>query len=194
MRVHAAKEKNCKIKLIAWADNGGDALRAFVGPCLLPHAHGCALVEGPVNTVRLNSRYLGESSYTGAGAGRYPTATSVCADIREAAIAETAPRQSFPPLVREVLHAVPCSPSKARHLVRIAFSFDCLEGRTKAMEAVRATAPPGSDVREVEVSPEQSYAVFETCETPYREVEQNAEEIGKQLCDPKVLVMRILEA
>jgi len=82
-----AKLLNCTIKLVGTAarmsqfgEHDG-ALSVYVTPKMVPLNHMLASVYNASNAVTIHSSNLGSASYTGPGAGRYPTANSVVADI-----------------------------------------------------------------------------------------------------------------
>lgn len=83
--------QNATIKLLGCAqtnsngDNNNKELSVYVAPHVVPHSHSLASIHGPGNCVSVVSENMGCCSYTGPGAGRYPTANSVVADIYRAA-------------------------------------------------------------------------------------------------------------
>lgn len=79
---------NSTIKLLGVAKSqdeaGGDKqnlLQVYVAPHVVPGSHNFASVHTNGNAVRVTSRNMGPTMYTGPGAGRFPTANSVVADI-----------------------------------------------------------------------------------------------------------------
>lgn len=86
-----AKSMGCTIKLIGTAVRGSrfgehdGALSVYVSPKLVPNNHLLASATGAGNAVAIDSANLGTSSYTGPGAGRYPTANSIVADVMRVA-------------------------------------------------------------------------------------------------------------
>ncbi|KAL3806651.1 hypothetical protein ACHAXA_001953 [Cyclostephanos tholiformis] len=98
-----AKSMGCTIKLVGTAvrksrygEHDG-ALSVYVSPKLVPNGHLLASAIGCGNAVSINSANLGLASFGGAGAGRYPTANSVVADIMRVANG-TCPTAPFPPV------------------------------------------------------------------------------------------------
>lgn len=70
------------VKLLAIAKNdteNGVSLR--VNPTMIPLSHPLASVNGVYNAVFVNGDAIGEAMFLGLGAGRLPTASSVCGDI-----------------------------------------------------------------------------------------------------------------
>lgn len=56
-------------------------LTAFVSPCAVPRASSLGAATGPGNVVAVDAEQAGDLSFTGPGAGRFPTANSVVADV-----------------------------------------------------------------------------------------------------------------
>jgi len=82
-----AKLLGCTIKLIGAAERLSDFgehdgdLSVYVAPKLVPMSHLLSTARGAGNAVAIKSANLGITSYTGPGAGRFPTANSVVSDI-----------------------------------------------------------------------------------------------------------------
>eukprot|EP00563_Minutocellus_polymorphus_P006210 CAMPEP_0181044800 /NCGR_PEP_ID=MMETSP1070-20121207/13461_1 /TAXON_ID=265543 /ORGANISM="Minutocellus polymorphus, Strain NH13" /LENGTH=449 /DNA_ID=CAMNT_0023123273 /DNA_START=24 /DNA_END=1373 /DNA_ORIENTATION=+ len=96
-----AKLLNCTIKLIGTAarlsqygERDGD-LSVYVAPKMIPTDHIMAAATGCGNAITVDSVNLGTSSYFGPGAGRFPTANSVVADICRVA-SDNCPSDPFP--------------------------------------------------------------------------------------------------
>jgi len=82
-----ARRLGCTIKLVGTAvrlskfgEHDG-ALSVYVAPKLVPSSHFLASAQEGGNAVAVHSANLGITSYAGPGAGRFPTANSVVADI-----------------------------------------------------------------------------------------------------------------
>lgn len=72
------------IKLLAIAKNDPEnGVMVCVKPTMLPLSHPLAGVNGVYNAVFVNGDAIGEAMFLGLGAGRLPTASSVCGDIIE---------------------------------------------------------------------------------------------------------------
>jgi len=73
----------CTIKLVGTAQRLNDdaPLSVFVSPVMLSTQHVLASARGSGNAVAVTSQNMGTCLYTGPGAGRFPTANSVVADI-----------------------------------------------------------------------------------------------------------------
>jgi homoserine dehydrogenase len=82
-----AKLLGCTIKLIGTAQRLHKArewdgpLCVYVSPVMIPLQHVLGNVPGPGNAIAVHSANMGTCSYMGPGAGRFPTANSVVADI-----------------------------------------------------------------------------------------------------------------
>jgi homoserine dehydrogenase len=79
----------------AAAGGASASVQAFVTPCVCPSAGIVANVNGATNVVQIQSASLGTSHLLGAGAGRFPTANSVVADMM-ALKTGTATAKAFP--------------------------------------------------------------------------------------------------
>lgn len=80
-----AAENDHVIKLICMAEKHGDELFASTFPCMLPSSHPMANVNGANNAVFVKGGYSGDLMFYGPGAGEFPTASAVVADILAAA-------------------------------------------------------------------------------------------------------------
>ncbi|MEN9354141.1 MAG: homoserine dehydrogenase [Fibrobacterota bacterium] len=83
--IEAAEELGCVIRLLGQVELDGDRVDARVHPCLVPHEHPLASVQGAYNAVFIDGTTAGQTLLYGKGAGRLPTASAVCADIADAA-------------------------------------------------------------------------------------------------------------
>ena len=79
------------IKLLGTSIRNGDgSVAVFVSPVLVPLSSPLASAKGPGNMVVITSENMGLSSFSGPGAGRYPTANSVLNDIIRLALGKSA--------------------------------------------------------------------------------------------------------
>jgi homoserine dehydrogenase len=89
-----ARGVGCTIKLVGRAARaggaGGHGVEALVSPALVPATGALGSTGGALNLVSVDSEYLGRSEYRGAGAGRFPTALSVVADMVNIALGQQA--------------------------------------------------------------------------------------------------------
>jgi len=76
-----AREQGYAIKPLAIAKRRGKDIELRVHPTLIPKGHLLANVNGIYNAIYVRGDLIGESLFYGEGAGRYPTASSVVADV-----------------------------------------------------------------------------------------------------------------
>lgn len=69
------------IKLLAILKRMGQSLQFRVHPVMVPEGHLLAHVDGPFNALYLDLNWTGPLLFFGQGAGRYPTASAVIADV-----------------------------------------------------------------------------------------------------------------
>lgn len=79
--IDAAKERGCKIKLIASAKKDGDDLVYSVKPMELPFEHPLASVSNEFNAVFVKGNAVDELMFYGKGAGPLPTGSAVMGDV-----------------------------------------------------------------------------------------------------------------
>ncbi len=80
-----AREIGYAIKLLAIGEKLPEGLALRVHPTLVPFEHPLASVQNELNAVYIEGDAVGEVMLYGRGAGAMPTATSVLADVTEAA-------------------------------------------------------------------------------------------------------------
>ena len=80
-QLQSADQLGLKIKLLAVAKEFNHQLFSFVGPAALPATEPLAHVNGVQNAIAIQSDALGETTYTGPGAGAAPTANSILSDL-----------------------------------------------------------------------------------------------------------------
>ena len=80
-----AQEFGYTIKLLAIAKDEDGALEVRVHPTMIPRRTLLAEVGGAYNAIFVQGEALGSSLYFGRGAGSFPTATAVLADVIEVA-------------------------------------------------------------------------------------------------------------
>ncbi|MCB9989232.1 MAG: homoserine dehydrogenase [Rhodospirillales bacterium] len=83
--IEAATALGYKIKLLGVARRLGDKISQSVSPCLVPEDSPIAAVEGVFNAVEVTGDFVDTGLLVGRGAGEGPTASSVVADIIDAA-------------------------------------------------------------------------------------------------------------
>jgi len=82
--VEYAVKNDFVIKLIAEAKIFGPNVYAQVAPALLPAKHPLSSVNGVYNAIYIKGNIIGEIMFYGLGAGKYPTASAVVADVVDA--------------------------------------------------------------------------------------------------------------
>ena len=75
-----ARERGLVWKLIARAERKEGAISAFVCPTLFPASTPESQTNGSANLVSLYAERIGKQSFSGAGAGGWPTASNVLGD------------------------------------------------------------------------------------------------------------------
>lgn len=80
-----ARKMGKKIKLLATSQRQGDAMYARVAPVMISDVHPLAGVENAFNAVFVKGNIVGDVMFYGPGAGKFPTASAVVADIIDAA-------------------------------------------------------------------------------------------------------------
>lgn len=76
-----AREKDYKIKLLAFGTRLDDQVVGFVAPHLIPANHFAYNVENEFNAVVVEALFSDRQLFLGKGAGSYPTASAVLSDI-----------------------------------------------------------------------------------------------------------------
>jgi len=80
--IEDAKKEGMRWKLIAGAELEADgSIEAYVRPEKIPLAHPLASVSGPINALTFMTKYLGDVTIVGPGAGRSPTGYALLNDI-----------------------------------------------------------------------------------------------------------------
>lgn len=79
--VLVAKEMGYRIKLLAIARRTPQGLDVRVHPAMIGANHQLASVDGVFNAVYVVGDAVGETMFTGAGAGSFPTASAVMGDV-----------------------------------------------------------------------------------------------------------------
>ena len=79
--IRTAGELGYEVKLLGVVSQGDGGILAAVYPALVEKGHQLASVHGVLNAVYLKNSAAGPQLITGAGAGRFPTASAVMADL-----------------------------------------------------------------------------------------------------------------
>lgn len=91
-----AEELGYAVKLLATAKLVGYQLEMHTQPTLIRHGRPLAQVDGPNNMVALTGDAVGDTWYSGQGAGQMPTASAVLSDIIDVAVGRA--QRTFPRL------------------------------------------------------------------------------------------------
>jgi len=94
-----AERLGYRIKLLGITRRRTEGIELRVHPTLIPAERVLANVEGAMNAVQVNGDRVGPTLYYGQGAGAFPTASAVVADIVDVARLQVAdPQHWVPPL------------------------------------------------------------------------------------------------
>jgi homoserine dehydrogenase len=113
-----------RIKLIGLASataeaTGPGALFQRVHPCLVPHVHPLAHVDGALNAVVAEGNFVGRLLFQGRGAGAGPTASAVVADLIDVARGEVGPAFAMPTARLLSMPAADASAHEGRFYLRL---------------------------------------------------------------------------
>ncbi|MBU4561475.1 homoserine dehydrogenase [bacterium] len=81
--IQYAKEFGYTIKLLAIAKESEGSLEVRVHPTMIPQEHLLAAVDGAYNAIYVRGDLIGRSMFYGRGAGGFPAASAVIADIMD---------------------------------------------------------------------------------------------------------------
>ncbi len=112
-----AKKLGMTIRLLAQGRQSTDQISASVFPCLIPAGHPLYMVKDVYNAVLVHGNMLGDAMFYGAGAGKLPTASAVCADVL--ALAQAQDRDITGGWSQETAYVLPFGEMQHRFLVRI---------------------------------------------------------------------------
>lgn len=80
--INKVKAEGKTIKLLGVVEKNADgSLNAYVKPTVIGPDNELYSVNGVMNAILVESKYMGKSLYYGPGAGKLPTATAVIADV-----------------------------------------------------------------------------------------------------------------
>lgn len=80
-----ARKLGMSIKLLGRCRMVEDKVFAMVSPCMVSSSHPLYMVNDVFNGILVHGNMLGDAMFYGAGAGKLPTASAVCADVVKAA-------------------------------------------------------------------------------------------------------------
>lgn len=120
--LHYAKEMGYKIKLLGVMRQIEDDVEFRVHPALIPTTKTLANVDGVYNAICVTGDYVGETLFSGRGAGREATASAVVSDIIDAALDIKTHSQRRVPSFRkgaQFKDLIPMSNIITRHYIRM---------------------------------------------------------------------------
>jgi homoserine dehydrogenase len=79
--IENAKAMGYRIKLIGMSRLTKEGLYQEVQPCLVPKSSPLSKLEGGTNMIIIDSDFIGQTSFSGPGAGGGPTASAIVSDI-----------------------------------------------------------------------------------------------------------------
>jgi len=95
--IRFATDLGYRVKLLALAKRRDDSAELRVHPCLVKESHPIAHVDGVYNSVLIDGEFAGQTMLYGEGAGRWPAASAIVADLIDVATGRAktvAPRTS----------------------------------------------------------------------------------------------------
>jgi homoserine dehydrogenase len=80
--IEYAREKNCRIRLLANAETNQDGgVSIFVLPSLVQESDSFFSINAELNAIQIEGKYSGNHLFSGKGAGSYPTASALISDL-----------------------------------------------------------------------------------------------------------------
>ncbi len=117
--IRFAKEENYKIKLIGFSEKYSDAIYGAVRPVFITLNSQYAKIDNEYNAVLVEGDAVGELMFTGKGAGKFPTASSILGDVIDIIQNKKTP-PAFP--ISGEAQLLEYYPQKAKYIVRFS---DC---------------------------------------------------------------------
>ncbi len=123
--IRYAEELGYRIKLLGIARRTPGGIELRVHPTLIPARRLLANVEGVMNAILVKGDAVGATLYYGAGAGAYPTASSVIADLVEVTRMHTAdpghrvPHLAFQPDQLSSVSVLPITEVETSYYLRL---------------------------------------------------------------------------
>ena len=111
-----AEELGYRIKLLGIARLTEEGLEQRVHPCMVPRATPIAAVEGVYNAVVAEGDFVGRVVLQGRGAGAFPTASAVAADIVDIAAGRHVPTFGLHTANLRAIPGVPIETARRRRL------------------------------------------------------------------------------
>ena len=114
-----AEELGYRIKLLGIARLTEDGLEQRVHPCMVPRATPIAAVEGVYNAVVAEGDFVGRVVLQGRGAGAFPTASAVAADLVDIAAGRQVYPLGMPADELRALPGVPIERHQSAYYIRL---------------------------------------------------------------------------
>jgi len=114
-----AEELGYRIKLLGIARLTEEGLEQRVHPCMVPRATPIAAVEGVYNGVVAEGDFVGRVVLQGRGAGAFPTASAVAADLIDIAAGRHVPSFGVPAGNLRELPGVPIERHQGAYYIRL---------------------------------------------------------------------------
>ncbi len=114
-----AEELGYRIKLLGIARRTEDGLEQRVHPCMVPRATPIAAVEGVYNAVVAEGDFVGRVVLQGRGAGAFPTASAVAADLVDIAAGRWVFPLGIPAADLRALPGVPIEQHQSAYYIRL---------------------------------------------------------------------------
>jgi homoserine dehydrogenase len=114
-----AEELGFRIKLLGIARLTENGLEQRVHPCMVPRATPIAAVEGVFNAVVAEGDFVGRVVLEGRGAGAFPTASSVAADLVDIAAGRHVPAFGVPAAALAELPGAPMERHQGAYYIRL---------------------------------------------------------------------------
>ncbi len=117
--IEFADELGYRIKLLGIARLTEDGLEQRVHPCLVKRETPIAAVEGVFNGIVAEGDFVGQLMLEGRGAGAYPTASAVVADLVDIAAGRHVPPFGVPAASLENLPGAPMESHRGAYYIRL---------------------------------------------------------------------------
>ena len=114
-----AEELGYRIKLLGIARLTEHGLEQRVHPCMVPRATPIAAVEGVFNAVVAEGDFVGRVVLEGRGAGAFPTASAVAADLVDIAAGRTVAPFGVPAAALAALPGAPMERHEGAYYIRL---------------------------------------------------------------------------
>ena len=114
-----AEELGYRIKLLGIARLTDDGIEQRVHPCMVPRATPIAAVEGVYNAVVAEGDFVGRVVLEGRGAGAFPTASAVAADLVDIAAGRRVFPFGIPTTALRHLPGVPIERHQSAYYIRL---------------------------------------------------------------------------